>query len=45
MSETFDYVDAMPINGYLVHAVRNQPENLNQRLVDLVALGDCFSAA
>ena len=26
MSEPFDFVDARPINGYLIHAVRNQPE-------------------
>lgn len=26
MSDPFDYVDAKPINGYLTHAVRNQPE-------------------
>ena len=30
MSEPFDYVDARPINGYLTHAVRNQPEHFHR---------------
>jgi hypothetical protein len=28
--EPFDYVDAMPINGYLTHAVRFQPEHFHR---------------
>ena len=30
MSVTPRYVEAKPINGYLTHAVRNQPENFHR---------------
>ena len=34
--ETFDYVDAMPINGYLTHAVPNMPEYFHRTAPFLV---------